>query len=68
MKHTFSFLTALLPVFIFLHGNGGNARGTTHSFLRQHPNIAARFVMVFPDGYLNSWNISAEPPPSPGRR
>jgi len=49
-----------LPVFIFLHGNGGNARGTMPGFLRQHPAMAARYVMVFPDGYLNSWNISAE--------
>jgi len=49
-----------LPVFIFLHGNGGNARGTMPGFLRQHPTIAARYVMVFPEGYLKSWNISAE--------
>ena len=49
-----------LPVFIFLHGNGGNARSAMHSFLRQYPTMATRYVMVFPDGYLNSWNISAE--------
>ena len=49
-----------LPVFIFLHGNGGTARGTMPGFLRQHPTMAARYVMVFPDGYLKSWNIAAE--------
>lgn len=49
-----------LPVFIFLHGNGGSARGAMPAFLRQHPAMAARYVMVFPDGYRNSWNISAE--------
>lgn len=49
-----------LPVLIFLHGNGGNARSAMSGFLKQHPTMAARYVMVFPDGYLNSWNISAE--------
>jgi poly(3-hydroxybutyrate) depolymerase len=49
-----------LPVLLFLHGNGGTARGTMHGFLGQHPTMAARYVMVFPDGYLKSWNISAE--------
>jgi poly(3-hydroxybutyrate) depolymerase len=49
-----------LPVFIILHGNGGNARGTMHGFLRRHPKMAASYVLVFPDGYQNSWNISAE--------
>ena len=49
-----------LPVLIFLHGNGGNARGAMSGFLKQHPTMATRYVMVFPDGYLKSWNISAE--------
>lgn len=49
-----------LPVLIFLHGNGGNAREAMRGFLRQHPMIAAGYVTVFPDGYLKSWNISAE--------
>lgn len=49
-----------LPVFVFLHGNGGNARASLPAFLRQHPVMAERYVMVFPDGYRNSWNISAE--------
>ncbi len=29
-------------------------------FLRRHPTLAARYVMVFPDGYLKSWNIVSE--------
>ena len=49
-----------LPVFIFLHGNGGNAKGAMNGFLRRHPTLAARYVMVFPDGYLKSWNIVSE--------
>lgn len=49
-----------LPVLIFLHGNGGNAKGAMSAFLKQHPTMATRYVMVFPDGYLKSWNISAE--------
>ena len=49
-----------LPVFIFLHGNGSNARSSMPGFLRQHPTMAERYVMVCPEGYLNSWNISAE--------
>jgi poly(3-hydroxybutyrate) depolymerase len=49
-----------LPVVIFLHGNGGGARSAMNGFLKQHPTMAARYVMVFPDGYLKSWNISAE--------
>lgn len=49
-----------LPVMIFLHGNGGNAKGAMNGFLKQRPAISARFVTVFPDGYRDSWNISAE--------
>jgi len=49
-----------LPVFIFLHGNGGNAKGAMTSFLRAHPKMASRYVMVFPNGYLKSWNIVSE--------
>jgi poly(3-hydroxybutyrate) depolymerase len=49
-----------LPVLIFLHGNGGSARSVMNGFLKQHPTMATRYVMVFPDGYLKSWNISAE--------
>ncbi len=49
-----------LPVFLFLHGNGGNAEGAMNGFLRRHPRMAARYVMVFPEGYLRSWNIVSE--------
>lgn len=49
-----------LPVFIFLHGNGGNAKGAMNGFLRRHPALVARYVMVFPGGYLKSWNIVSE--------
>jgi polyhydroxybutyrate depolymerase len=49
-----------LPVLILLHGNGGNARGAMQGFLRQRPRIAADYVTVFPNGYRESWNISAE--------
>lgn len=49
-----------LPVLIFLHGNGGNAKGAMNGFLRQRRTIAERYVTVFPDGYRESWNISAE--------
>lgn len=57
-----------LPVFLFLHGNGGNARASLPAFLRQHPAMAERYVMVFPDGYRNSWNISAERSQADDRR
>jgi len=30
------------------------------NFTRRHPTLAAGYVMVFPDGYLKSWNIVAE--------
>jgi polyhydroxybutyrate depolymerase len=49
-----------LPVFIFLHGNGGNAKGAMNGFLRRHQTMAARYVMVFPGGYARSWNIVSE--------
>ena len=52
--------TGKLPVFIYLHGNGGDARGSMNGFMKRHPTMAAGYVMVFPDGYLKSWNISAE--------
>ena len=47
-------------VFIFLHGNGGNAKGAMDGFVRQHPTMASRYVMVFPNGYKASWNIVSE--------
>jgi poly(3-hydroxybutyrate) depolymerase len=57
-----------LPVLIFLHGNGGNARSAMSGFLKQHPTMARRYVMVFPNGYLKSWNISAERSKADDRR
>lgn len=49
-----------LPVLIFLHGNGGNAKGAMNGFLRQRKEIASQYVTVFPDGYRESWNIVSE--------
>jgi poly(3-hydroxybutyrate) depolymerase len=57
-----------LPVLIFLHGNGGNARSAMSGFLKQHPTMARRYVMVFPNGYLKGWNISAERSKADDRR
>ena len=48
------------PVFIFLHGNGGNAKDAMNGFMRRHPTMANRYVMVFPNGYKASWNIVSE--------
>ena len=49
-----------LPVFIFLHGNGGNGKAAMTGFMRRNPRLAKRYVMVFPDGYAKSWNIVSE--------
>ncbi len=49
-----------LPVFIFLHGNGGNARQAMRGFMRNHKQMAARYVLVFAQGYRESWNIVSE--------
>ena len=49
-----------LPVFIFLHGNGGNARGAMDGFMRRHPTLSSKFIMVFAEGYQKSWNIISE--------
>ena len=48
------------PVFIFLHGNGGNARRSMDRFLRSHPTMARKYVTVFAEGYQKSWNIVSE--------
>ena len=48
------------PVFIFLHGNGGNAKDAMNGFMKQHPTMVSRYVMVFPNGYKASWNIVSE--------
>lgn len=52
--------TKPLPVFIFLHGNGGNAQGSMRKFLRPDGLIQKSFIMVFPQGYQRSWNIVSE--------
>ncbi|MDF1755464.1 MAG: hypothetical protein P1U89_21930 [Verrucomicrobiales bacterium] len=49
-----------LPVFLFLHGNGGNARAAMMGFLRRHPRMAESYILVFPQGYQKSWNIISE--------
>lgn len=49
-----------LPVLIFLHGNGGNAAHAMNGFLRRHPRIASRYILAFPQGYRESWNIVSE--------
>ena len=48
------------PVFIFLHGNGGNAKGAMNEFMRRYTTLVGRYVMVFPNGYKASWNIVSE--------
>ena len=48
------------PVLIFLHGNGGNARDAMRNMLRNRKAIASRYVMVFAQGYQESWNIVSE--------
>jgi len=59
---------ARLPVFVFLHGNGGNGKGAMNGFLRRHRTMARNYVMVFPDGYLKSWNIVSERSKADDRR
>lgn len=49
-----------LPVLIFLHGNGASAREAMRGFIRIRETIASRYVLVFPQGYRESWNIVSE--------
>jgi len=49
-----------MPVLIFLHGNGGNAQEAMRGFIRQRKTIASQYIMVFPQGYRESWNIVSE--------
>ena len=49
-----------LPVFIFLHGNGGNAQRAMGGFTRRYRKLANRSIMVFAQGYQRSWNIVSE--------
>lgn len=48
------------PVFVFLHGNGGNARGSMTRFVKSHPAMSKTYIMVFAEGYQKSWNIVSE--------
>ena len=49
-----------LPVFIFLHGHGGNAKRAMDEFMSRYTTIAARYIMIFPNGYKTGWNIMSE--------
>ena len=49
-----------LPVLIFLHGNGGNAQASMRGWLRSRPQISKQYIMVFAQGYRESWNIVSE--------
>ncbi|MDA7527409.1 PQQ-binding-like beta-propeller repeat protein [bacterium] len=49
-----------LPVFLFLHGNGGNVKGAMRVFVKNRKALASRYVMVFAQGYRESWNIVSE--------
>jgi poly(3-hydroxybutyrate) depolymerase len=49
-----------LPVIIFLHGNGGNAKGLQRMVRHRYPEVAHQFITVFPEGYRESWNIVSE--------
>ena len=56
-----------LPLFIFLHGNGGNAERSMQGFIRRHKKLSKRYNMVFAQGYLKSWNIVSERSQAPDR-
>ena len=55
-----------LPLFIFLHGNGGNAE-KSQDIARRYRNISDEYIMVFAQGYKNSWNIVSERSKAPDR-
>lgn len=48
------------PVFIFLHGNGGNVGEVMPILLRNRKKMASQYIMVFAQGYQESWNIISE--------
>ena len=56
-----------LPLFIFLHGNGGNAERSMRGFIKRHKKLSKRYNMVFAQGYLKSWNIVSERSQAPDR-
>ncbi|MDP6634716.1 MAG: prolyl oligopeptidase family serine peptidase [Phycisphaerae bacterium] len=49
-----------LPVFVFLHGNGGSAKGSMRRYARPNCMLAKKYIMIFPNGYRASWNIVSE--------
>lgn len=55
------------PLFIFLHGNGGNAERSMQGFTRRYKELSKRYNMVFAQGYLKSWNIVSERSKAPDR-
>lgn len=55
-----------LPLFIFLHGNGGNAE-KAQGMARRYPQVAREHIMVFAQGYQKSWNIVSERSQAPDR-
>ena len=55
-----------LPLFIFLHGNGGNAE-KAQGMTRRYSQIARQYIMVFAQGYQKSWNIVSERSQAPDR-
>lgn len=57
-----------LPVFVFLHGNGGDAKEALHGFGRVRMTIASQYILVFPQGYRGSWNIVSERSKADDRR
>jgi poly(3-hydroxybutyrate) depolymerase len=48
------------PVLIFLHGNGGNAKGAMRGFMHRNKTLSATCILVFAQGYKESWNIVSE--------
>jgi len=52
--------TGPFPVVIMFHGNGGN-----DGFINSMGNRLDSVIRVAPNGYLNSWNISAEASQAP---
>ena len=56
-----------LPLFIFLHGRGGNAERSMRGFIKRYKELSKRYNMVFAQGYLKSWNIVSEPSKAPDR-
>lgn len=56
-----------LPLFIFLHGNGGNAEKSMAGFTKRNKELSKRYNIVFAQGYLKSWNIVSERSQAPDR-